>query len=216
MPRPVVGDLTERLYASLPAFYRAADEADPTGDYPLLRWLSLVGDQADEAEVILDRIDVVLPDEGGAAGDVSELVDPALADAAWLDWLAQHVGVRLPAAMPTAQRRDVIADAATGWRSGTRIAIEAAARATLTGTRQVDVMAHYGGDPWVIAVRTIPTETPDSAATLAAILDAPAKPAGYDLVHVAYSATWDVIEAEYPTWTLLEAAGSWDAIESTV
>lgn len=88
--RPDVSATTERLYGSLPAFYRDADE--PL-DWPLLRYLSLLGDQLGDLEELVDRIDFVRAEDVGSAGDTSDLVDPATADAAWLPWLAQLVGI---------------------------------------------------------------------------------------------------------------------------
>jgi hypothetical protein len=213
MAAPAVGVTTQRLYDRLPEVYRSADAAL---DYPLLRFLSLTVDQAAEVAALLDRWDVLTPDEGGDPADSSELVDPALADADWLSWLAQHVGVDLPPAMAEQERRDNIAGAASGWQSGTRAGIAAAAAETLTGTKQVDVIPLYGGNPWAVAVRTIPTETPSEAATLAAIIEARAKPAGVNLTVISYAASWTLLETTYPSWTSLEAAGTWDVIESTV
>lgn len=218
MARPVVHAHTERLYArSIPGVYRDADEAQAGGPsgYPFLRYLDLIGAQAGELEDLYDRINYVPLEDGGAPGDTSELVDPDLADAAWLPWLAQLVGVRLRPLQTEAEQRASIAGASTGWRAGTRSAIEAVAATTLIGARDVDTIPHYGGDRWVLGVRTRPVETPDPAATLAAIVNAEVKPAGVDLVHVAYAASWDTLEAAYPTWDDWEAAGSWDVLEST-
>lgn len=224
MARPVVHARTERLYASLPALYRAADEAQAFGDngYPLLRYLDLIGEQAGELEDLYDRIAYVPADVAGAAlatfGNplTSDLVDPDTADAEWLPWLAQLVGVRLRPLQTEQEQRDTIAGASTGWRAGTRAAIEAVAASTLAGDRDVDVLPNYLGDEWVLGIRTRPDETPDPAATLAAIVNAEVKPAGVELVHVVYAASWDTIEAAYASWDELEAgAPTWDALEST-
>lgn len=212
MPAPVVGATTTRLYARLPEYLRASDAEL---DYPLLRFLSLVVDQASEVEELLDRWQVFTPDEGGDPGDTSELVDPDLADAEWLPWLGQQVGAKLRPAMSEAETRANIAGASTGWQAGTRAGIAAAARDALTGNRTVDVIQAYGGDPWVIAVRTVPIETPSAPAVLAAIIEAGAKPAAYNLVVASFQATWDAIVAARANWAAIEAAGSWDAIEST-
>lgn len=83
--------LTDRLYQSLPAFYRDADE-QVSGE-PLHGFLSLLGDQADDVETLVDRIDFVRPEDGGVDGDTSDLVDPSAADGGWLPWLAQFVGI---------------------------------------------------------------------------------------------------------------------------
>lgn len=203
MPRPVVAATVERLYATLPAFYRDADEAQPEPGYPLLRYLSLLGDQAGEVEALLDRFQ---------AGD---LVDPELADPGWLDWLAQHVGATYPRATSTADRRQIIATASSGWRSGNRESIATAARTVLTGTRYVEVVTHYDADPWKIGVRTREDETDDPADVVDAINRLRARPAGVLIVTAFYAASWDTLVAHYPTWTLIEATGSWEALQAT-
>lgn len=68
--------LTEHLYQLLPEHYRLADGAGQ-----LRAYLSLVGDQAG------------LVDDVAAAVAAGQLTDPLAADAAWLGWLAQLVGI---------------------------------------------------------------------------------------------------------------------------
>lgn len=194
---PTVSEATARVYAGLPEVYR---DADPATGYQLLRYLSLLGDQLGDVEVLLDRFT-----------DRGELVDPALADPRWLEWLAQLVGVRAAGAT-TAEARDLITGAATGWRAGTPESIRAAARGALTGSRYVDVRpdgAHR------IRVQTVATETPDPAAVTAAVERAGVRPAGHTLAHTFYAASWDVLEARYPTWADVDLVASWDALEST-
>jgi hypothetical protein len=212
MARPIVSAFTERWYASLPGYMRSADEER---DFPLLRYLSLIGDQVDDVEEIIDRIDYVGAFEGGLAGDTSALVDPDTADAAWLPWLAQLVGVNLLDPLSTTERREAIKTAGSGWRAGTKAGIKLAAQTQLTGTKYVEVLDHYLGDPWAIGVRTRADETADSAAVVQAIIDMGAKPAGVEIVTAFYAATWALIEATYPTWADIEAAGSWAALQST-
>jgi hypothetical protein len=207
MAEPIFSDATERFWRTLPEHYRTVDAGL---DWPFKRYLSCPLDELGDVHDLIDRIDWRLVEDGGDPDDT-----PELADLAWLPWLAQAVGVTLTPDMDEADQRANVAGASTGWRSGTRAGIAAAAATTLTGTKSVDVIPNYGG-AWTIAVRTLPIETADPAATLAAIIDAHAKPALFDLVHISYAADWDTIEAELPTWDDIEAAGSWDAIESTV
>lgn len=94
MAVPVVEPFTARWWEQLPAVYRAGDEAQADGpsSYPLLRFLSLLGDQAAEVDTLYDRI--ALHDDG--SGDwVSDLADPRFADPGWLNWLAQMAGLGL-------------------------------------------------------------------------------------------------------------------------
>lgn len=200
---PVVGETTERMYARLPEFYRVADLTQ-LGDLPLLRYMSLVGDQASELETIVDR----LP---------TDLADPATADDAWLTWLAQAVGVQLPAGLSEEERRNAVLYSSSGWRAGTKQAIRDAAKPALTGTQYVEVYDHQtdvgaGGEFDVLLV-TRGTETADAAEVLATIVRQRAKPAGVKLYHRVYDTSWNTITATYATWNALEAAGSWDRIQ---
>lgn len=90
MARPDVSAFTARWYGRLPAYVRRDDAAL---DYPLLRSLSLLGDQAGEVEATFDAIDRREPDEGGPVDDTSDLGDPATAPSSWLPWLAMLAGL---------------------------------------------------------------------------------------------------------------------------
>jgi hypothetical protein len=206
--RPDVADFTERLYATLPEFMRDSDAADPSvNGFPLLRYLSLLGDQLGEVEAIADRAE---------AGD---LVNPALADDAWLPWLGQLVGVRLDPASPPQTWRDAIADGSSGWQSGTREAIANAARRTLTGTQFIDVRSHNGkpsagGDPWTILIVVRADEAPSPLSKVTdAVMAAGAKPAGFNLAVSSYAPTWATIDAIGATWDPIDALGQWDRID---
>lgn len=113
MARPAVSAFTARWWEALPAVYRDADEdqADGVNGWPLERFLSLLGDQAGEIETLYDRI--ALHDDG--TGDwVSDLANPATADAAWLAWLAQIAGLGLHVGSGTAETFDqLVVDYAT-------------------------------------------------------------------------------------------------------
>lgn len=212
MARPIVSAFTERLYASLPAFYRDTDEGL---DWPLLRYWSLIADQAGELDDLTDRIGYLASEDGGAPGDTSDLVDPTTADAAWLPWQAQLVGVDLLPELTEVERRDAIRIAVTGWRAGTKDAIASAAALELTGTKYVEVLDHYEGDPWAIGVRTRADETVDPADVVASIETFHARPAGFTIVTAFYAASWGTLEAHYPTWATWEATGSWAVLQST-
>lgn len=218
MARPVVDATTELLYAMLPEVYRTEDEdlgAGPNG-YPLLRFLSLAGDQLGELRTVVGRIDYYALEDGGVAGDTSDLADPATADPAWLDWLGQLVGVALAPELTVVGRRDSVAGAAGGFRAGTRPAIAAAAQSALTGTRYVNVLPHYTGDPWKVEVRVRASEVATTtAAIVAAIIAKGAKPAGVELVVTTVEASWDTLAALRPTWADWDAAGSWVVLEET-
>lgn len=212
---PLAKSLGARLYNRLPELYRDADER---GTYELLRWLGTVLDQASDVDALVARFTPEL----NPAGDTSDLVDPQTADADWLTWLAQLVGVKNVGAIETvAARREAIGSASGGWRSGTRDAVADAARRVLTGDQYVEVYAFSDetqigtAGEWDVLIVTRESETPDPTAVVPAVIEFGAKPAGVVLHHREYSATWDALEAAYPTWNDLEAAGSWNAIEQT-
>jgi hypothetical protein len=208
--RPDVADFTERLYAALPEFMRDFDAADPSvNGYPLLRYLSLLGDQVGEVETIADR------------AEAGQLVDPVAADDAWLPWLGQLVGVRLDQASPPLAWRDAIADGSSGWQSGTREAIANAARRTLSGTQFIDVRSHNGkpsagGDPWTILIVVRADEAPSPLSKVTdAVLAAGAKPAGFNLAVSSYTPTWAAIDGIGATWAPIDTLGQWDRIDYT-
>lgn len=218
MARPVVHPTTERIYDALPGVYLAADAAQAAGTsgYPLLRYLSLLADQLGELVDLLQRFDYYSPDDGGAPGDTSDLTDPATADPAWLPWLAQLVGAKLPAGLSVAQQRNAIAGVVGGYLKGTKAGIAAAAQTALTGTKYARVIPLYGGDQYRIELRTRTSETASTAAVLAAVDAAGARPAGIEIVPTAYEASWTAIETTWPTWAALEAgAPTWILLEET-
>lgn len=200
------GATTERLYARLPELYRAEDLDQ---DLALKRYASVVVDQASLLERVVDR----LP---------TDLSDPVRADNAWLDWLAQLVGVSLARNLTEGQRRDAVRYSSSGWRAGTRDAVADAARSELTGTKFVEIKDHTTdvsnpgvATQWDVRVQTRATETPNPSAVLAAIVSKNAKPAGIKLYHRTYDASWTTLEAQLTTWTAIEARGTWDNVQET-
>ena len=238
MTAPVVSTYTDRLYGRLPEVYRRMDIAQ---DFLLLRFIDAVTTFAGGVEDTVERIRGSVP--AGPASPVpwglvnadeldrwvqartthpSELGDPQLADEAWLPWLASLVGARLDPAATLPEKRDTIQFATSGWRAGTRGAIADAARSALEGSRFAQVLVHtkaeFGsiepGTMWDITVVTRATETPDAEAVLGAILRKGVKPAGAVLWTATYAASWDLIEALYPTWADWEAI-TWEKLEET-
>lgn len=212
MPRPVVHAHTERLYDRLPELYRDADLdqlLDGSG-YPLLRFLSLIGDQAGDVE---DTLDLVDPDRGGA------LTNPDTIPLEWLPWLAQLVGLGvLPGSLTEAERRNAVSSAAGGRYVGTRQAIADAARPALTNpdAGYVVVRNHHQGNPFVLSVNVAPEVAPaDLNTVLDAIEAVGARPAGFDLVIDTYAATWDQVEARGTGGTWADVETSWATLEAT-
>lgn len=140
---------TTRLYDRLPEHYRDAD----TGlGWPLLNYLSLLLDQLDPLDELLERIDYD-PAEGDT---VSDLVDAQGANAAWFPWLAQLLGISLTGLTVDEQRTAL---RFPRWDHGTPAALEAAAARGLTGSRIVSITRHYDGNPWVIGIGTKDSQT---------------------------------------------------------
>lgn len=206
-----VSELTGAVYGALPQMFRDADEAL---GYPLLTYYAAQLEQLAAVYALLDRFNFIAPDEGGGYA-TSDLIDPQLGDAAWLPWQAQLYGVLLDRSQPEATQRDAVGDRRSGWRRGTAASMIAAAQTVLTGTKSCIVLPHYGGDAWTIGLQVVPDEAPaDPNVIIDAVLAADAKPAGYELVVDLYQASWATIEADFPTWADLRAAGSWLVIES--
>jgi hypothetical protein len=101
-----------------------------------------------------------------------------------LPWLAQIVGVKLPQNLNESEQRNYIAQV-SNWRRGTLGAIAGAANPTLTGDRTVIIRERYDGSgidaPYYMEVVTYSAETPNPAATEAAIRSQ--KPAGIILTY---------------------------------
>lgn len=206
--------LTERLYNRLPHAWR---DADTNGE--LLAWMSLIFDQLDDVAKIADAISYFPLDDGGEPGDSSALVDAtkagSLVDARkHLAWLAQLLGVNLNQADSITEQMDAVRYATNGWRAGTKGALADAARGALTGSKYVLIEDHYAGDFWAINVRTRASETPDSTAVINTILAKGAKPAGFVLLNVPFSTSWDTLEAERPHWDDWDGS-TWVEIEET-
>lgn len=111
----------------------------------------------------------------------------------WLPWLAQFVGVTVIPGSTPADMRVRIAST-DGFKRGTPAALEAAAQATLTGSqvvyfRERDPLA--ADPPYSLEVVTRISETPDPAATLAALIAQ--KPGGLVLTY-RQVAGWDYAE----------------------
>lgn len=210
MALPNVAPATLALYNRLPAYLRAADAEQAEPDYPLLRYLSLLGDQLDEVVTLVDRFDYRHVYEGGEPGDTSDLVDPATADPAWLPWLAQLVGVDLADVTGVPARRELLTNTHALLAHGSDDAIRARVLPLLDGAKYLLVETHYLADPWKILIVTLYNETLVTPAELLAEAGIE-KPAGVELRHT-FGIAWDDLEASYPTWSAIEAAGSWHAL----
>jgi hypothetical protein len=198
--------------------FQLAHPGDP-GGHPLKRYLSALGDQLDATSSLVDRFAYATRDEGGDPGDTSDLVDPWTADAAWLPWLGQLVGVRRAPGLSNESLRQAITSATTGFRAGNREAVGAAIKPYLTDTKYVEVVPFSidergNGGPWDLLVITRASETPGGIDVPGIIVAAGAKPAGVVLHHRAFSTTWADLHANRPTWASWNGQ-EWVEIEET-
>jgi hypothetical protein len=185
----------EYVYRLLPDYIRDADpgtlssflgKATAAGMGPALR-LADVGD----------------PDT--SVTGTAELANPAAAPRTWLRWLAWLVGINLDG-IPDAEKRAAISQASSLQRRGSKRAIIRATQRELTGSKSCRVYANLSGtDPYLITVVTLTSQTPDSAAALAAAVTE--KPAGIDLIlQDVTGATYAELAAEYADYDAVAAA----------
>jgi hypothetical protein len=108
-------------------------------------------------------------DPEGDVPPLAPILDVELCPEWALPWLAQLVGVRIPAGATDEQARTLISDVA-GFRRGTPAAITAAAALFLTGTKRVYFNERVRNDAYLLGVVTLASETPDPALVERAIL----------------------------------------------
>lgn len=199
----------------LPEYVRRDD------DGTLATYLAGVGTALAPA---LRTVDLADPDTSVSGS--AELANPAAAPRSWLSWLAYLAGIDVTG-LADADVRQAIADSVAGQRRGSVASITRAVRRTLTGARSVavvqgvqvtgsdyeqttdyDVDDEYDGiqpDPYKLVVITITSQTPDSAATLAAALTE--KPAGLDLeVQTVAASTYQDIKTAFVTYQSVKTA----------
>lgn len=239
MNAPTYSVTTERLYDKLPDLYK---ETDANQDYQFKKFISSVVDYLGDIDLLvarlryLSQIDLAQqkryaqryttyehPDRTLGApplGATSDLVDPRAADENWLPWLGQFLGVKITPQMNIFESRDAISYASTGFRAGSKDALEKAVRAVLTGSKYAVALPHtkvqggniVPGTLWDLTILTRNSESPSSEVILATINKPTVKPAGVKLYHRTYQASWDALEAALPFWKDWETT-TWDQIE---
>lgn len=181
MARPTVGTFAEILYARLEPL--AYDDSD-ANQWALLQYCETLGRQYDTLHEVL-----------GADPAWSTLFDPDTCPEDFLPYLGQYVGVRIPVGTSEATARELVANPA-GFQRGTPASLIAAVQRTLTGSKIVGLTERSGG-AYSFIIHTLPAETPDTAATNAAILSQ--KPAGLQ---------YSLVVSEGDTWA--EVSSTWD------
>jgi hypothetical protein len=146
------------------------------------------------------EIDDLVADSDAGPG-WSPIMDVDRAPVKALPWLGQWVGVTVDTSRSEDAQRAQIRDEA-GFRRGTPAAIVAATRSTLVpvvSDPPTVLMTERDTGAYRLKIRTYDVETPDPAATLAAILTQ--KPAGIVLDYDTISTwTWEVLRDSFATW----------------
>ena len=196
LPQPPAGlspeSFAERLYLSLAPLALSDDQ----NGWSLLILINAIGQMFQELDVYMR--------DGPDGPGWSALMDVNRCPPEALGWLGQFVGVRLLPDTTTDEQRERI-KSTDGFRRGTPEAIRAAAQATLTGTQTV-VITERDGDPYVLTVTTLATETPNVAATRTAALSQ--KPAGLvmNFSGGASTQTYAQLKSRQPTYAAMKAA----------
>lgn len=191
---PIYTDTTEATYALLPEHHRTSDAEQPAPlDQPLKRYLSTIGDQLDALTVLIDRLAFV-----NADANQSDLVDSVAADAQWIPWLAQLLGIET-SGRTVPELRALIG--AADFKTGTLGSL----RAVLTSEYPAGVVArHFEGDPFALAL-VVGASAPSDPGWAAFLALAEADvPAGFKL---------DVVAVDGPSWAWLTATRhSWSDV----
>jgi hypothetical protein len=169
--------------------------ADAQNDYSLQEFLRAIGEMYEEI------IDLAYDTDAGDDG-WTLLLDVTRVPSKAIDWLSQFVGVTQIAGLTDQQKIDRII-AREGFKRGTPAGMRAAASIFLTGTQTVNL---YERDtsPYHLAVNTYTSETPNSAAVLAALTSQ--KPAGIVMVYtVTNGQTYQQLRTNHSPYSAMKA-----------
>lgn len=166
--RPVVSPITEDAYASMGPWARR-DTADARWDV-----LILVESWGQQLQIVED----IVRDTDDGPG-YSILLDADRTPEEWIPWGMQFNGVRPRDGLAVEEQR-ARWKSTDGFSRGTPGAIVGAAQQYLTGTKTVYLVERHGSR-YRYTVTTIDTETPDTAAVYAALLEQ--KPYGFVMNH---------------------------------
>lgn len=221
---PALTDTGQRLYDACEVL---ADQDQQNG-YPVARLCAGLATMIDQiANLVRD------PDEGSSATpgwgmlfDLSNYHTTAQQltsklDAKWLPWIAQFVGiVDLPPpyavisndfanagevlGYDTTNQINLIEDPIS-FQRGSVAAMKRAAAETLTNSQTVLINEFAGGDPWQMTASTFTSETPDTTATLKALMSM--KPAGVILTYTTVTGgTYSQLATSHAQYSQMEAA----------
>lgn len=203
MVRPVVSTTTEEAYQGLAPWI----DPDESLDWQLLKFI-----QANTID--LTKINELVRDTETYLGWSNALdADNALVE--YLPWLAQFVGVTVDFNLTEEDQRFQVKEVA-GFKRGSIAAMVASIQLYLTGAKTVSI-TERDTSPYHFRIATFASETPDSAAVLAAI--EANKPAGLQFTHEviigltygdlkASGKTYAELSMEFPTYGAMKAATS--------
>lgn len=179
MTQPVISELAQEIYDDLaPLAY-----ADEENGWVLAYWI-------DALCSIAEQIATYARDQEDGTPGWAIVMDVDNAPEEVLPWLAQFVGARLSDSLTEGEKRTFIKEVG-GWKRGTVAEIAAAVAPFLTGTKTVTITERFDpANPTVdsayhFQIRTLASETPDSAVTEAAVLAR--KPAGLIMHYSTYT-----------------------------
>lgn len=169
MAQPLLGELAQDAYDQI----KIAQPEDELLGWPLANYIGALSD------ILFQPIDDLAKDgENGEPGwsivlDLDRIPDEGL------PYIAQFIGVEFPSALTPAQMRERI-ETTDGWNRGTKDSIVGALQPYLTGSQTV-IFRERRTSAYTLEVVTYASETPDSAAALAAMMAQ--KPAGIVLTY---------------------------------
>lgn len=169
MSAPVMSTAGQELYDAL---FQLADDDEANG-WALAHVCNAIGEMRQRAMDLFE-------DRDGFPG-WSQLFDVERCPGYALPFLAQVAGTKVTVGASEEQQRDEVRRRA-GQARGRPASLISAVQATLTGDKTVRLVERAGGSAWQVVVVTRTSETPDSAATLAAALSQ--KPGGIVLTLV--------------------------------
>lgn len=188
------------LYAALaPLAYDEVNQA-----YALFKYTGAIAQMHDQIEGYVR--DPVYP----ANPAWSLLMDIDRCPSEALPWLAQFVGVKLDRALSDADQRTA-AKNSDGFKRGSLGSMIAAAQKYLTGTKTVyykerdSAVSAVAGGAYGLTILTLTSETPSSAAVLAALNAV--KPAGIILAYnTVASMTYQLLNTNYASYSAVNSA----------
>ena len=196
----VMNSVVSNLRSRLPDFYFDYDDLETDPQYPFLRFIDVYTEtisdsmQAYSDFFKYDTEEIPLGVEKDSYTAKSILVDPKYIRSEYLQWAFQFAGVPQMKQLTVAGNVEIsssnedfkiaqLSPAIYGRGAGTQSAIRTAAQFVLTGSKSVVIGQRSGGDPWVIKLTTLTSESPDSEVILAAVEEA--RPMGFTIIHQA-------------------------------